>query len=223
MIPEKFVELLRYNINREKEYPKDLYRSIRAMDVAARLLIENIPNLQIRALLLEERDRFENENETWHGLGDIADCTGRLLTRLGDKRNRSKLYPDGARLDAKGLCAFIVSIAWWLETDKWPGRKNRRVQQMCEDLWAKASGSSRPRRNTGEPQPSRPDICPAKNWGRLGSESVAAWKHHLDACHKVSRKDPQFRLVIQIFSGDVEKAPALEQALLRELIDEKKD
>ena len=222
-IPEKLVEMLRFNINRERKYPKDLYRSIRAMDAAARLLIENIPNLQIRALLLEERGgadaSYENENQTWHGLQDIAACTDRLLTRRGkNKRIRRALYPEDAGLDAKGLCALIVSIAWWLGTSKWPGSKNWRVQQMCEDLWAKASGSPRPRRNTGEPQPFRPDLCPAENWGREGSESVAAWKYHLHACRKVSREDRQFKLVIQIFSGDVEKAPAFEEALLRELI-----
>jgi hypothetical protein len=120
----KLIETLRYAIKREAIYPNrpTLYDRLEDVEKAARLLMDELPDLQIHALLLDGDDRIENENETYHGLCDIAARAARVRAHKPPKQGRGKLYPEAAiGPNPMELCALMVSIGWHEKRREWPG------------------------------------------------------------------------------------------------------
>jgi len=119
--------------------------------------------------LLDGDPAFLNQNETYHGLGDIAERAARVRDQRPQGQGAGKLYPaSAAGPNEKELCALIVMIAWRSHSGKWP-KNTRAMHEACEALWRTAGGQT-----------------VARGWGVDGLDSVTAWRAHF-------RRASQFR------------------------------
>ena len=158
------IEALRFAIKKEADYPTrpELYGRLEAIENAARLLRKELPDLRMRQLLLDGDQTFLNQNETYHGLHDIAERAARVRAQNPPRQGLGKLYPKDARGPSEPqLCALIVMIAWRRHTGEWP-ENNKAMQEACAALWRTAGG-----KNT------------ALGWADGGFESVIAWRTHM--------------------------------------------
>jgi hypothetical protein len=176
------IKMLSDTIEAEAVYPtrRELHRRLEAIEKSARLLIQELPDLRILALLLDGDARIENENETYHGLHDISARAARVRKRNPLKQGRGRLYPKSAiGVGAMELCALIVAVCHHHESGKWPGKDNAKAHQLCEALWKAAGGP--PRLGRGKPRLPSPlkETKAEKSWGKSGSATVAVWRNHL--------------------------------------------
>jgi hypothetical protein len=174
---------LQYAIKREAAYPSrtELLRRLGAVEAAARLLMRELPDLQIRALLLDGDERIENENEMYHGLKDMAARAGRVRERKPRKQGRGKLYPDPATgPNLMEHCALIYAVVHHHKFGRWP-KNDANARQACEALWKEAGGPQR------------------AGWGTPGS--VAVWKRYLTAAQKYQPPHPAGKLFQRILAA----------------------
>ena len=176
----KLRDMLRFSIEREPVYPSrpELHRRLGAIEDAARLLIKEMPDLHILALLLAGDEQIENENELFHGLRDMADRAA--LARKPRKQGRGARYPETAiGPSSMELCALMIAVAYYQAHRRWPGKNNGVAHQACEALWKFAGG---PRR-LGRGKPRSPSLAKettaAGSWGKSGSATVAVWRRYL--------------------------------------------
>ena len=148
----KLIEMLSFAIKRDATYPSrpELHERLEAIENAARLLMDELPDLQMHALLLDGDERIENENETYHGLRDIAARAAQVRARKPPKQGRGKLYPEAASgPNLMDMCALMVGLMFERGCGRWPGKSNAEAHRLCEALWKAAGG---PRRlGSGEP------------------------------------------------------------------------
>jgi hypothetical protein len=218
------IKMLSYAIEREATYPRrpELHRRLEAIEKSARLLIREMLDLRILALLLDGDERIENENEMYHGLRDIADRAARVRASNPPTQGLGKLYPEGATGPSPMvLCALIVAMAYHQGNGRWPGKNSARAHQLCEALWKAAEGP--PRRGRGEPreppaskhgQNSKAEI----NWGKSGSATVVVWRKHLKVARKYRPPHHAGILVQSIFVPNVRRKPASRHGELGKLL-----
>ena len=74
-LPPGPMEMLRWAIEKETNYPRrpELYERLKAIEDAARFLRQEMKDLVMSNLLLNGDPAFFNQNETYHGLGDLVD------------------------------------------------------------------------------------------------------------------------------------------------------
>jgi hypothetical protein len=163
-LPQLFIDQLRYAVQRDEEYPSlpKLRKRIESMKVAAELLLRELPDPRISALLLNADPWIENEVETAAGLRDISTRAARVLARAPRKQGRVKLYPEtGTALNSMELCALMAALVWQKRVGTWPGKNNVRAHQFCEQLWTAADGPAR------------------TSWGK--ADSVVVWRNYIKA------------------------------------------
>jgi hypothetical protein len=163
-LPHGPIEALRFAIKKEADYPTrpELYERLQAIENAARLLRKELPDLRMRQLLLDGDQTFLNQNETYHGLHDIAERAARVRAQNPPRQGRGKLYPENARgPNERVLCALIVMIAWKRHNGDWP-KNNATMHEACAALWRTAGGKNI-----------------ALGWADGRPESVIAWRAHM--------------------------------------------
>lgn len=214
---------LRYAIEREAAYPSrtELLRRLEAIEDAARLLMRELPNLQILYLLLDGDERIENEHEMFHGLRDMAARAERVRALNPRKQGSGKLYPEPATgPNLMEHCALIYAVVHHQAFGRWP-KNDANARRACEALWKAAGG---PRRSGGAKlRPLSPLInkpCSpspvtktkkseaALNWGKLGSATVAVWKRHLTAAQKYRPPHPAGELIQHILAPAIRSRPS---------------
>ncbi len=197
----KLQDRLRYAIEREATYPRrpELLGRLETIEKSARLLMCEMPDLRIRALLLDGDERIENENEIYHGLRDIADRAARVRARNPRKQGRGNLYSKVATgPNPMELCALMVAMVHCHGNGRWPGKGNVKVHQNCEALWKAAGGPQR------------------AGWGE--PISVAVWRNHLKAAQKY-RPPQQAGINIQrILVPNIRRKPASRHGELGKLL-----
>jgi hypothetical protein len=186
---EKLIKTLSFVIKQDKIYPSrpKLHRRLEAIEKAARLLMDELSELRINALLRDGDERIENENELYHRLRDLAARAARVRARNPRTQGRGKLYPKAAiGPNPMELCALMVGLAYCEGLGRWPGKRNAKAHQNCEALWKAAGG---PRR---------------LGWGKSGSATVAVWHHHLKAAQNYRPPHPAGMHIQQhILSPDI--------------------
>ncbi len=182
----KLIERFSFAIKREATYPSrpKLHRRLKAIEKAARMLMDELPDLQIHALLLDGDERIENENETYHGLRDIAARAAQVRARKPPKQGRGKLYPEAAiGPNLMDMCALMVGLMFERGCGRWPGKSNAEAHRLCEALWKAAGG--------------RPRV----GWGKPGS--VVVWRKHLKTAQKYRPPHPAGMHIQSALSSDV--------------------
>jgi hypothetical protein len=185
----KLSEMLRSAIEGEATYPSrpELHRRLKAIEDAARLLMKELLDLKIRALLLNGDERIENESETYRGLKDIAARAARASARPR-KQGRGKLYPKAPTWPSPmELCALMVETIWHQNRGRWPPLSNANVHQLCEALWRKAAGGGRP-----------------TAWG----DSASGWRNHLRAARLYRAPHHAGRRIEHVLAPEIRPRPA---------------
>ncbi len=163
---------LSYAIERESTYPSrpDLFQRLRNLEKSARLLMVELADLQILALLLDGGRGIAHENEMYHALKDVAARTARVISRPR-KQGRGKLYPkSNTGPNPMEHCALVAGALYRRGKGRWPGNKNPDAHQLCEALWKAAGGAQR------------------AGWGKSGS--VVVWGHYLKAAKRYRAPHP---------------------------------
>ena len=96
-----------------------------------------IRNPTISATLLAGDNHFHNQNETDHGLADLAKRAATAIGEIPPGGGRNKFQPDGLRPQVK--CALMVSVLWTSARGVEPPTANETAQRACEALWKAAS------------------------------------------------------------------------------------
>ena len=115
--------------------------------------------------ILRGNDNFTlNENETFHGLRDLAERTEKALSRIPGGSSRHKFYARTEGLSLHVNCALMVSLIWAKRKNNWPPKANTDAQKACAHLWVLAGGSTT---------------------GRWSPNSTAVWRDHLRDASRV--------------------------------------
>jgi hypothetical protein len=184
----KLIEMLSFAIKRDATYPlrPELHERLEAIENAARLLMDELRDLQITALLLDGDERIENENEMYHGLSDIAARAARVRALKPRKQGRGKFYPAAAiGPSLMDTCALMVGLMFERGCGRWPGKSNAEAHRLCEALWKAAGG---PRR---------------LGWGKAGFATVEVWRRHLAAAREYRPPHPAGMHIQRILSPDI--------------------
>jgi|SRR6516165_8532346 hypothetical protein len=74
-LPYGLIEMLHWAIEKEIDYPgrPELYERLKVIIDAARFLRQEMADREMSNLLLDGDPAFLNQNETYHGLGDLVD------------------------------------------------------------------------------------------------------------------------------------------------------
>ena len=214
---------LRYAIEREAAYPSrtELLQRLEAIEQAARLLMRELPDLQIHSLLLDRDERIENENEMYHGLKDMAARAAGARERNPRRQGRGELYSEpAAGPNLMEHCALIYAVVHHHEFGRWP-KNDAKARQACEALWKAAGGprrSGRDKLRSPSPLKETPrspsqlmktkESEAALNWGKFGSATVAVWKRYLTAAQKYRPPHPAGELIQHILAPAVRRRPA---------------
>jgi hypothetical protein len=181
-------EMLSNAIEGEATYPSrpELHRRLKAIEDAARLLTRESLDLKILALLLDGDERIENQNETYHGLKDIAARAARANARPR-KQGRGKLYPKAPTWPSPmELCALMIETIWQQHTGQRPPVNNAKVHQLCEALWRKAAGGGR-----------------RTAWG----DSASGWRNHLRAAKLYRAPHQAGRRIEHVLAPEIRPRP----------------
>ena len=170
---------LAFAIRREAEYPSrpELHQRLAAIEDAANLLTRELTDPTISILLRDGYEGIENEISLGVDLRGVALRAAKARLRSPRTPGRGRLSPDaGTGPDALGYCALIVSMAWYLDTGKWPGQRDAAAHIVCEALWLTSGGEAH---------------------GRLGAHpgTLTAWRKHLVAARRYRPPHPAGELV----------------------------
>jgi hypothetical protein len=150
-----------WTIQKEREYPtrKQMQSRLKELGSAIETVRQAMLDLDLATLLRAEDNFFLNENETFHGLGDLAERVKIQLGKLPIRKGPDKFFarPDGA--SPQQNCAIMVRILWKLEHSAAPKPDDKRAQKACAGLWAAAGGRL--------------------GWSDHENPSTATWRDHL--------------------------------------------
>src|SRR5271155_4954354 len=92
-------------------------------------------------MLLAGDDAFLNQNEMYHGLGDLAGRVEKTLDSLPSGKGRYKYFwrRDGAT--PRENCALMVSVLWEQIHSVVPPSAKAEAQEACAALWKAAGGA----------------------------------------------------------------------------------
>jgi len=165
-------------------------------------------NPTISGTLLAGDNHFHNQNETDHGLADLAKRAATAIGKIPPGGGRNKFYaqPDGLSPEVK--CALMVSVLWTSARGEVIPTSNETAQRACEALWKAASvGESVSVRGA---KPKKRNVrVKAAGCGpdrRKAGESVTRWRDHLRAASRApSSNEAEF--VCAALSRSVAIAP----------------
>ena len=168
---EKAMDTLAWTIQEERKYPtrKELQSRLKALASAIETVRQAMLDLDLATLLLAGDNLFLNQNETFHGLGDLAERVKIQLGKIPIRKGRDKFYarPDGATPQQN--CALMVRILWEFVHSAAPKPDDMRAQKACAGLWAAAGGLvERGGKVIG-------------HWSDRANPSTAVWRDHLRA------------------------------------------
>jgi hypothetical protein len=169
---------LAWSVAREAEYStrKELLRKMRAIQAAVELVRKSILGLDIANVLLDGDDQFLNQNEMYHGLGDLAARAAKIVNRIPARKGRDKFFPRADALILQVNCALMVCVIWKRAHGESPPSSNLRAQHACDGLWKAAGGPTLGRWGTSK-----------------DGASVAVWRDYLrTALRSTESKEARF-------------------------------
>jgi hypothetical protein len=131
---------LAWTIRRESEYQSRKAMRARLGKLAA--AIDTVRDAMVDfdlAMLLRAGDNFFL-NETYHGLGDLAERVRKTLDALPPRKGSNKYFWRSEGATPQQNCALMISILWEEVHSKAPPNTNANAQEACAALWAAASG-----------------------------------------------------------------------------------
>jgi hypothetical protein len=185
-LAKKLVALLAAAIEGDAEYhlsSRKLLGRLNAVENAARLLLDEIPDPQFRALLVDSSEWMASEHDGFALLRDIA-------ARAAEAQERNPRSPGpgrpirvrsvSGRPSALEICALMAGIVWRWQYGRRPGQKNSAAQRLCEQLWTAAGGTRH------------------GNIARAGA--LTAWRTHLVAARQYEAPQPWGAMLARIMA-----------------------
>jgi hypothetical protein len=133
---------LAWTTTKESEYPSRKAMRARLEKLAA--AIDTVREAMVDfnlAMLLRAGDNFlPNENETCHGLGDLAERVRKTLDAVPQRKGSDKYFWRSEGATPQQNCALMISILWEKVHSKAPPNTNAKAQEACAALWAAARG-----------------------------------------------------------------------------------
>ena len=170
-----------WTIQKERGYPyrNELRARLEKLAAAVETVRNGMRDLDMSTLLLGGDAFFLNQNETYHGLGDLGEKVKRTLSDLPVRKGSDKFFGRLAGASPQQNCALMVSVLWkQIHSIAPPGTKAE-AQEACAALWKAAGGSiKRSRRKI------------AGRWGiPSGGVSTEVWRDHLRAAKRLAESD----------------------------------
>jgi hypothetical protein len=202
----KAIATLAWTIQKEGEYPhRSVLRArLQKLHAAIETVRGEIRDLDMSRLLRGKDDFFLNQNETYHGLGDLAERVKRSLSHLPKRKGRDKFFGGLGGASAQENCALMISILWEQIHFAPPANTKAEAQEACAALWKAAGGTVKGRRRkTGQKL-------------RLPSArgSTEVWRDHLRAAKRLAASEEAKFLRRSL---DQNWDPALKRATPREV------
>jgi hypothetical protein len=124
---------LAWNVKKEREYPhrKELRNRLEKLDEAIETVRAEMRDIDISTMLLAGDDAFHNQNETYHGLGDLAERVKRTLGDLPARKGRDKYFWRSEGATPQQNCALMVGILWKSVHSAAPPNTNAQAQEAC--------------------------------------------------------------------------------------------
>lgn len=166
-----------------------LREQLRALEAAAEFVRANLCDINVSTLLLNGDTHFLNQNEMYHGLGDVARRAARTLDLVPVGPGRNKFFGPSAGLAPRVVCALMISIIWRRVHGAPPPVTNKQAQEACEALWTEAGGS-----NSGK-------------WAALDRKSVSTWREHLIGAKEAENSSEARHVTRLLFSTWGENLP----------------
>jgi hypothetical protein len=172
---------LAWTIKKEREYPhrKELRARLKKLaDAVQTVRAAMYEDFDLMIMLRAGDDFILNENETFHGLGDLAERTRKTLAAVPARKGKDKYFWRSEGATPRQNCALMVSILWERVRSAAPPKSNVQAQEACAALWAAAGGLvERDGKIVGK-------------WGttRVGA-SVSVWRDHLRAAKLLSQSE----------------------------------
>lgn len=133
---------LAWQVHAEAQYPSRnaLLKRLRALEAAAELVRANLRDIDMSTMLLNGEWQFLNQNEMFHGLGDVARRAKRMIDAIPKRQGRDKFFVRRDGLTPQVNCALMVSIIWERANGCWPFVNDGNAHQTCDMLWTAAGG-----------------------------------------------------------------------------------
>jgi hypothetical protein len=196
-------------IRKEREYPSR--KAMRARLVKLAAAIDTVRGAMFDfdlAMLLRAGDNsFLNENETYHGLGDLAERVHKTLDALPARKGPDKYFWRSEGATPQQNCALMISVLWEEVHSDAPPNTNANAQEACAALWAAASGPVKRGRKI------------AGKW-RIPSDgtSTEVWRDHLRAAKRRAESEEAKFLKRSLVPGWAETPASPEESeLIRRL------
>jgi hypothetical protein len=171
---------LAWTIRKESKYPSRKAMRARLGKLAAAIdtIREAMVDFDLAMLLRAGDNFFLNENDTCHGLGDLAERVRKTLDALPPRKGSDKYFWRSGGATPQQNCALMISILWEEVHSKAPPNTSANAQEACAALWAAASGPVKRGRKI------------AGKW-RIpsGGVSTEVWRDHLRAAKRLAESD----------------------------------
>jgi hypothetical protein len=207
---EKARATLAWTVKKEREYPSRKEMRARLMKLAGAIgtVREAMRDFDLATLLRAGDNFFINENETYHGLGDLAERVRKTLDALPPRKGSDKYFLRSGGATPRQNCALMISILWEEVHSKAPPNTNANAQEACAALWEAASGPVKRGRKV------------AGKW-RIPSDgtSTEIWRDHLREAKLRAGSEEAIFLKRSLVPGRAETlASPQEVELIRRLI-----
>jgi hypothetical protein len=179
---EKARATLAWTIKKEREYPNRKEMRVRLVGLAAAIdtVREAMRDFDLATLLRAGDNFFLNENETYRGLGDLAERVSKTLEAIPTRKGPDKYFGRSEGATPQQICALMISVLWKEVRSKPPPNTNANAQEACLALWATAGGLAKRKRGRKI----------AGRW-RIPSDgaSTEVWRDHLRAAKRLVNSD----------------------------------
>ena len=186
---DKAREMLSESRRGEAIYPKRARQRQQLVTLRAAIAFvrKAIRNPTISATLLAGDNHFHNQNETDHGLADLAKRAATAISEIPPGGGRNKFHAQPGGLSPHVKCALMVSVLWTSARGVEPPSANETAQRACEALWKAASVGESVRVRGAKPKKRKPKKVKAAGCRpdrRKAGESVVRWRDHLRAASR---------------------------------------
>ena len=199
-------------IQKESQYPyrNELRARLKELAAAVETVRSGMRDLDMSTLLLRGDPLFLNQNEMYHGLGNLAEKVNRTLSDLPRRQGSDKFFGRPGGATPQQICALMVSVLWERVHSAAPPNTKPEAQEACARLCTAA----------GRPVKRRSRKIGQKL--RLPSDdaSTEVWRDHLRAAKGLAESDEaKFlrRSLNQNWDAALERAKQEEVEIIRSL------
>jgi hypothetical protein len=189
----------------KKERRKEMRRRLVKLAGTIGTVREAMRDFDLATLLRAGDSFFVNENETYQGLGDLAQRVSKTLVALPARQGRHKYFWRVRGATPQQVCALMINVLWQAVQSAAPPNTNTNAQEACAALWTASGGPTKLKRKSGARV-------------KIASDSTEVWRDHLRAAKRFANSEDENLLKRSLVPGwPVTLASPHEADLIRRL------